>query len=58
MTIIRMPFTLRRYDLDDAFPGLFVDVVNTIGKLTMARYVPARYLVSGEPEAGAIAREQ
>jgi superfamily II DNA or RNA helicase len=48
----------RRYDLDEAFPGLFVDVVNTIGKLTMARYVPARYLAVGEPEAGAIAREE
>ena len=47
-----------RYDLDKTFPGLFVDVVNTIDKLTMARYVPARYVRSGEPEAGAIAREE
>jgi superfamily II DNA or RNA helicase len=48
----------RRYDLDDAYPGLFVDVVETIGKLTMARYVPARYMETSEPAAGAIAREE
>jgi len=48
----------RRYDLDDAYPGLFVDVVTTIGKLTMARYVPARYAAEGQAEAGAIAREE
>jgi superfamily II DNA or RNA helicase len=48
----------RRYDLDDAYPGLFIDVVSTIGKLTMARYVPARYTVHEEVVAGAVAREE
>ena len=50
----------RRYDLDKAFPGLFKDVVETIGALTMARYVPARYsLVELEAEQlGQVAREE
>jgi superfamily II DNA or RNA helicase len=47
----------RRYDLDDAYPGLFIDVVDTIGKLTMARYVPARYAINRDV-AGAVAREE
>lgn len=48
-----------RYDLDSVYPGLFQDVVRTIDSLTMARYVPARYLLAGaEAEPGQIAREE
>ncbi|MDP9343458.1 MAG: phospholipase D-like domain-containing protein [Actinomycetota bacterium] len=45
-----------RYDLDSVYPGVFGDVVDTIGGLTMARYVPARYLLGGRPDQ--VAREE
>ncbi len=38
----------RRYDLDDAHPGLFAEIVREIGALTMARYRPSVYLAEAE----------
>lgn len=57
-TPVRFPTPLLeevRYDLDSVYPGVFKEVVDTIGALTMARYVPARYL---DGEAGEVAREE
>ncbi|HXF38066.1 MAG TPA: helicase-related protein [Actinomycetota bacterium] len=45
----------RRYDLDAVYPGVFHEVVETIGSLTMARYVPARYRRGSTAE---LAREE
>lgn len=48
-----------RYDLDTVYPGIFDKVVDTIGRLTMARYVPARYLIRDEGrDGGQVAREE
>ncbi|MGH2652815.1 MAG: helicase-related protein [Actinomycetota bacterium] len=57
-TPVRFPTPLLqevRYDLDDVYPGVFKEVVDGIDSLTMARYLPARY-VEGEP--GEVAREE
>jgi superfamily II DNA or RNA helicase len=46
-TPVRFPkplFQERRYDLDQAYPGIFQRIVRTIGDLKMARYQPSRYL--------------
>lgn len=50
-TPVRFPAPLLeevRYDLDAVYPGVFGEVVDTIGALTMARYVPSRYQFGGE----------
>ena len=42
----------RRYDLDEAHPGLFAEIVREIGALTMARYRPTSYLAdAGDAQA-------
>ena len=41
----------RRYDLDDAYPGLVNEISNDIGALTMARYRHEAYLIGGQESA-------
>lgn len=46
-TPVRFPeplFEEKRYDLDDAYPGIFHRIVSAIASLKMARYQPSRYL--------------
>jgi len=46
-TPVRFPepiFEEKRYDLDEAYPGVFHRIVATIDSLKMARYQPSRYL--------------
>ena len=40
-----------RYDLDEAHPGLFSDIVERIEALDMARYRPSAWLLEPEPNA-------
>lgn len=47
-----------RYDLDSVYAGVFHDVVDTIGNLSMARYVPTRYLLDDGRGSGQVAREE
>lgn len=50
-TPVRFPtpvLSTRRYDLDSSFPGLFEEITEQIRALSMARYMPSRYLVVGE----------
>jgi superfamily II DNA or RNA helicase len=45
-TPVRFPspvLTTERYDLDEAHPGLFDEIIGLIGALTMARYIPSAY---------------
>lgn len=44
-----------RYDLDEIYPGVFKEVVEAIDGLSMARYLPARYV---ESDPGEVAREE
>lgn len=56
-TPVRFPTPVlaeRRYDLDSVYPGVFKDVVEAIGALTMARYVPSRYEAAS---AGEVAQQ-
>ncbi len=49
-TVVRFPepeLHTARYDLDSADPGLVPTITEAIEGLTMARYVPSRYLVAG-----------
>lgn len=51
-TPVRFPTPLcqtRRYDLDEAHPGLFSEITGLIGSLIMARYRPSAYAI-GVPE--------
>jgi superfamily II DNA or RNA helicase len=41
----------RRYNLDDAHPGLFKEITERIGSLEMARYRPSRWLKGGDEDA-------
>jgi len=40
-----------RYDLDEAHPGLFADIVERIEALEMARYRPSAWLLEPEPNS-------
>jgi superfamily II DNA or RNA helicase len=40
----------RRYDLDDAHPGLFGEITGRIGNLEMARYRPTTWLLEGDED--------
>jgi superfamily II DNA or RNA helicase len=42
--------TTIRYDLDEAHPGLFAQITEQIGALSMARYTPSRFDLTGSPE--------
>jgi superfamily II DNA or RNA helicase len=42
----------QRYDLDQAYPGIFDFIVRTIDALTMARYRPKAYLREGKEDDG------
>ena len=53
-TPVRFPeprLDTRRYDLDEAHPGLFADIVERIEALDMARYRPSAWLLEPEPNA-------
>jgi superfamily II DNA or RNA helicase len=41
----------RRYDLDEAHPGLFSEIVREIRGLEMARYRPSAWLTEGDEDA-------
>ena len=41
----------RRYDLDEAHPGVFAAIVREIRELEMARYRPSAWLVEGDEDA-------
>src|SRR5205085_8694591 len=43
--------TTRRYDLDEAHPGLFGQITGRIGVLEMARYRPSHWLREGAEDA-------
>lgn len=50
-TPVRFPspkLDTRRYDLDEALPGLFDEITRRIGMLSMARYTPGRFLLEGD----------
>lgn len=52
-TAVRFPTPVPRtvrYDLDDAHPGLFHEIINNIDRLEMARYRPSAYLDPPEPD--------
>lgn len=49
-TPVRFPaprLTSVRYDLDSVCEGVFAEIVDAIGRLTMARYRPSAYMVQG-----------
>lgn len=53
-TAVRFPkpsLRTRRYDLDAAHPGLFEAIADEIDALTMARYRPSAFDLSGEEES-------
>jgi superfamily II DNA or RNA helicase len=53
-TPVRFPeprLETRRYDLDEAHPGLFGEITGAIEELTMARYRPSAYLLHGEEDS-------
>ena len=57
-TEVRFPTPLLqevRYDLDNVYPDVFKEVVDAIDALSMARYLPARYI---ESDPGEVAREE
>ena len=56
-TPVRFPqphLATARYDLDDPHPGLFEAIVERIAQLTMARYRPSVYDLSGEEAASEV----
>jgi hypothetical protein len=59
-TPVRFPrptMRTRRYDLDEAHPGLVEEVVDLISGLTLARYTPGAYELVGEPSPSEAALE-
>lgn len=53
-TPVRFPephLETRRYDLDEAHPGLFGEITAAIGELSMARYRPSAHLLEGEEDS-------
>ena len=43
--------TTERYDLDEAYPNLVIEITNRVGALKMARYRPSRYHIGTDEEA-------
>lgn len=56
-TPVRFPkptLETRRYDLDEAHPGLFADITSQIEQLEMARYRPSAFLLEPEEDEAEI----